>query len=714
MFRRRSAIYNICSRERNTLLEGSHKVTRVAKRSGPTSYNAVVSECTATPGSLLLTNRLDFLHFITTQSREAKEQRQRQLFNKLKLSSVPDRPVPPPARAQFISAQVMKTKKSPLTAAVGKSAQPGTPEASRRSTRIREMKESQELHTQEEPETRQRTLAKETLKNGRSGSRKGSANGITKISKTRSARKTKSSATRLAEAAENEQKPHGADNPSSPNVAPANLETAVEPYSSENELPDIPREDQQTYHDQSGLSTSQVRTTDSDPSAPRHYSQYRHHHRYDGSKPNVEAAAKADSPGSYYSNSGGPKIPDHPYDRMTYARTSIEASMEADLPRQSTPERELASPDHSEPYIGRRYDYMSPEDYGYYGRRPNRRMPSGTMRRGFPNMQSDSRYDEVLSDERTGYPVQGSDIVPEDKRPLYFPPDGSTPYPGFVEEHLMDPYTLRSVPDDRDERHPEVENVEKRNEEVDGSPQKFSQALFSTIVTQRALSQKCKEFGKRQQEVEDARLMVQEQEFLERAAIRWKWQERQEISSDLVKLEAELRKRQEPEKMIGRQVKHLQHRADREAQRLRASENHSRGSPELQYLSGNVAFWELFDEFKEASKSIEHIESELKYVERSRDLIDNAVDRNCRLSPASGVDALESFSLIWNPDHDREMAGIPRLYGKLEELNQRREEAIARQRDQWMELAQLADETLSRAGMLEGSDKQAAGPEGRG
>lgn len=163
-----------------------------------------------------------------------------------------------------------------------------------------EMKESQAPHTQEEPETRQRMQVKETLKNGRSGSRKGSTNRITKTSKIGSTRKKQPRATLLAEAAEDERKVHSADIPSSPNVAPASLESTMDPYSSGNQPQDIPREEQQVDRDPPGL-PAQVRMPDSDPSALRRNSEDRLHHGADGSRPDlmrrIEVAMKPELPG---------------------------------------------------------------------------------------------------------------------------------------------------------------------------------------------------------------------------------------------------------------------------------------------------------------------------------------------------------------------------------------------------------------------------------
>lgn len=413
--------------------------------------------------------------------------------------------------------------------------------------------------------------------------------------------------------------------------------------------------------------------------------------------------------------------------------------MKADLSKQSTPERESASFDSSEPQVGGRYARLGSKGHAYVRRSYDPRAFSEVTRADLPKVRmtntesiSGGRYPSWMDPENYFFydksrrnPRMPSEAMRKDLQEAmttdtephwarWMDPEEYARYVGSRRDPRMLPETMHIIRDARDEDESQGEDMLKSSEQAGQSSHKFSQALLSTIAAHRALSQKREELENCQQGVRDAQSMVQEQQKLQDSATELNWQEQRAFFRALYECESGLRQRQELEKTTRRLVKHLQHRADKEAQRLRVGRNSCRWSRELEYLLENVAFWTLFDEFKETSTSIEHLGSELRSVERSRDHIDNAIDRNCRPGPASDADVSGSISFAWNPVDDREMASIPRLYGKLEELHQRKEEAISRQRDQWMQLAQLAEEALFKAGMLESSVKQTAGPEERG
>lgn len=549
------------------------------------------------------------------------------------------------------------------------------PMPTRRSKRIRDMKEANKTEVPEALKPVKRNASKRSPEGGRKGARAGATNGImkssSKSSKSRSAHAKMAEATRVLKAVGDTQRFRSEEEQSSPEMISTQPSPSEPLNSSGGQASDRSPEEQtdrETNANSSGPHLPEARMTD--------------RHSIPGGPYAALLAARR-------TNADGERL------------TSHAARVYAEMMREGLPE--LLEARRREPdYVpGGRYalnlgkrrtgGYQSSarsreEQVNYETDAESRGSSLQAARTTYPDSNVRNRYAPSTADR-----IADLDLARNRRNPRMLP---ETMRADFSIPHSYSRHDEPSL-DTRPE-HPIRSNKRVFNDAFPG-------ALSSAVSTQRALRQKRIKLQESQRDVHEVRFVahIYKKGTTRNPTTEHEWRINQVIQEKLTDLEIKLAARQAVDSKICSQVQYLKQRADKATRRLQACPSPSPENPRLRCLADDSDFWETFEKCQATAKSLADVHFELEQSKSDKDAIDDALDRNSEQSLDFGGGGPGSLSTPSNMDEDEQhMAEIPGLIQKLEDLEQRKQAAEASNGEQWAQLVKLAEDALVKAQVI--------------
>jgi hypothetical protein len=232
----------------------------------------------------------------------------------------------------------------------------------------------------------------------------------------------------------------------------------------------------------------------------------------------------------------------------------------------------------------------------------------------------------------------------------------------------------------------------------------FLQGLFDGVTTQRALRRKMEELRKCQQNAQDAKLVAQSYQtaLLEiEPSTDGEWSMFRATEANIREWETKASKKQDFEARINLQVEFLEDRADDEARSFRDSSQDnshlSRERRQLEFLSRDDAFWEIFDNYQAACQSLTKIDSDLQKSGAYKNSVNEAIKRSCEQDFNGAADDFTLFSILT----ERMIFGdLSRISDALDKRNKLQDSKLAAEKLQaecWMQLLTHAEAAFVRA-----------------